>query len=114
MHSFNFGPLVGAFSSLMRWPLDWACCALARQSVAHQKLSMWVERPSPGAAADFTVALCDWRASAAAAPFDLVRSVYAAGVQCGLIECSMLASTVFEHRLMILERLAFGPFARTV
>ena len=46
--------------------------------------------------------------------FDLARAWYAAGVQTGLIERSLLASGAFGHRLMVLERLALGSCARAV
>jgi hypothetical protein len=49
-----------------------------------------------------------------AAAFDLARAQYAAAVQTGLIERSLLASSAFERRLGLLERLLLGPWARTV
>jgi hypothetical protein len=114
MKSFHFVPLCEAISSVAQCPLQWLSSVLARQSTALRKFSALVASPSPDAASGFVVAVRDWRASAAAAPFDLARSEYAAGVQCGVIERSMLASAAFERSLGALERLALGPFARTV
>jgi len=114
MQSFRCVPLGEMSSSIAQWPLQWLSSVLARQSTALRKLSTLVERPSPDAASGFASALWDWRAAAAAAPFDLARSEYAAGVQCGVIERSMLASAAFERGLDALERLTFGPFARAV
>jgi hypothetical protein len=114
MQSFHAVPAGEMFLSLAQWPLQWLSGVLARQSTALRKLSALVERPTPDAAAGFASALWDWRSTAAAAPFDLVRSEYAAGVQCGAIERSILASAAFERDLGALERLTLGPFARTV
>lgn len=47
-------------------------------------------------------------------PFDVMRAQYAAGVNAGLIERSMIASGRFERTLAMLERLVLGPFARRV
>ena len=114
MQFFHSVPLCEMFASIAQWPLQWLNSVLARQSTALRTLSTLVERPSPGAASELAVALRDWRASAAAVPFDLARTEYAAGVQCGVIERSMLASAAFERGLDALERLTFGPFARAV
>jgi len=48
------------------------------------------------------------------AGFDVARAQYAAGVQSGLIERSLLASAAFERRLGLLERWMLGPWARSV
>ena len=55
-----------------------------------------------------------WQTQGLAAGFDLARAQYAAGVQAGLIERSLLASGAFERRLGVLERLTLGPWARRV
>ena len=49
-----------------------------------------------------------------ALPFDVVRAQYAAAVNAGLVERSMIASSRFERTLVKLERLVLGPFARCV
>ena len=51
---------------------------------------------------------------ALALPFDTMRTLYARGVQAGLIERSMLANARFEHALGSLERTLLGPWARRV
>ncbi len=114
MQSFHAASLSEMVCSIAQWPLQWLSGLLARQSTALRKLSTLVEHPTPDAASGFALALWDWRSCAAAAPFDLARSEYAAGVQCGVIERSILASAAFERGLGALERLTFGPFARTV
>ena len=47
-------------------------------------------------------------------PFDAMRTQYAAAVNAGLVERSMLASGRLERTLAKLEQLALGPFARRV
>lgn len=47
-------------------------------------------------------------------PFDLMRAQYAAAARAGLVQRSMLASSRFDHALTALERLSYGPFARSV
>jgi hypothetical protein len=114
MQSFHAVPLSEMVSSIAQWPRQWLGGALARQSTALRKLSTLVEHPTPDAASGFALALWDLRSTAAAAPFDLVRSEYAVGVQCGVIERSILASAAFERGLGAFERLTLGPFARSV
>jgi hypothetical protein len=59
------------------------------------------------ALARYVVAASSW-------PFDLARAQYAAAVQAGLIERSLLGSGALERKLGLLERLTLGPWARTV
>lgn len=49
-----------------------------------------------------------------ALPFDALRAQYAAAVQAGFIERSLLASAHVERMLDSLERLILGPRARRV
>jgi hypothetical protein len=49
-----------------------------------------------------------------ALPFDALRFLYASAVQAGWMRRSMLASRDVEIQLDALEKLALGPFARTV
>ena len=114
MQFFERRPRFEAFFSLACWPVDWARGVLARQSLVQRKLLVLVERPSRCSVEDFAVALWDWRASIAAVAFDQSRAQYAAGVQSGAIERSLLASAAFERKLSTLERLTLGPFGRTV
>jgi hypothetical protein len=114
MQSFHAVPLGEALSSIAQWPLQWLGGILARQSTALRKLSALVVQPAPDAASGFAWALWDWRCAAATAPFDLARAEYAAAVQCGVIERSILASAAFERGLAALERLTLGPLARPI
>jgi hypothetical protein len=114
MQSFHAVPLSEMFLSIAHWPLQWLSGVLARQSLALRKLSTLVARPTPDAASRLALAVWDWRSTAVAAPFDLARSEYAAGVQCGFIERSILASAAYERGLGTLERQTLGPFARSV
>lgn len=47
-------------------------------------------------------------------PFDLMRAQYAAAARAGLVQRSMLASSRFDRTLTALERLSYGPFARSL
>lgn len=47
-------------------------------------------------------------------PFDIARAQYAAGVQVGLIERSLLGWAKFERQINLLEKLTLGPWARSV
>jgi len=47
-------------------------------------------------------------------PFDALRAQYACAVCAGLIERSLLGAAHFERGLAALERLSYGPFARSV
>ena len=114
MQSFHAVPVSELVSSIAQWPRQWLGGVLARQSTALRKLSTLIEHPTPDAASGFALALWDWRSTATAVPFDLVRCEYAAGVQCGVIERSILASAAVERGLGALERLTLGPFARSV
>lgn len=49
-----------------------------------------------------------------ALPFDMARALYAAAVQVGSIERSMLAWAKFERTLDALEKQTLGPWARRV
>lgn len=49
-----------------------------------------------------------------ALPFDALRAQYAAAVQAGFIERSLLASAHVERLLDSLEQLVLGPLARRV
>ena len=114
MQSFHAVPLSELVSSIAQWPRQWLGGVLARQSTALRKLSTLIEHPTPDAASGFALALWDWRSTATAVPFDLVRCEYAAGVQCGIIQRSILASAAVERGLGAFERLTLGPFARSV
>jgi hypothetical protein len=96
------------------WPLEWARGLLQHQGFAQRRVLALAEQPSADTAAGLIDAVSLWQASGVAAPFDLARAQYAAGVQAGLIERSLLASSAFERGLDALERLALGPWARTV
>lgn len=114
MQSFQFVSVIRVIASLSRWPLDWARSLLQRQAFVHRKALALVERPSSDTAASLADAVRDWHASGAAVAFDLARAQHAAGVHAGYIERSLLASGAFERRLVRLERLTLGPWARTV
>ena len=114
MQVFNLVSLarwIGAFSG---WPVAWARGLLQRQTLVQRTALARAERPP----FDRTISLADstraWQASGVTAAFDLARAQYAAGVQAGLIERSLLASGAFERRLGLLERLTLGPWARRV
>ena len=96
------------------WPLEWARSLLQQQGFARRRVLALTERPSVTTAVGLIDAVSLWQASGASAPFDLARAQYAAGVQAGLIERSLLASGAFERGLDALERLTLGPWARTV
>ncbi len=70
-------------------------------------------RPSPPLASDVCVAT-GIAMDVLGLPFDVARAQYAAAVQWGLVERSMLASRNFAHALGALEQLALGPWARRV
>jgi len=98
------------------WPLEWARSLLQHQGFARRRVLALTEQPQPSVttAAGLIDAVSLWQASGVSAPFDLARAQYAAGVQAGLIERSLLASGAFERGLDALERLTLGPWARTV
>ncbi len=114
MHSFHFMPVGWLIGALSTWPLEWARSLLQRQAIAQRRAIALAEQPSPEAAVRLSDAVRTWQTSSLFAGFDLARSQYAAGVQAGLIERSLLASAAFERRLGLLERLTLGPWARTV
>jgi hypothetical protein len=70
-------------------------------------------RPSPPLASDVCVAT-RIAMDVLGLPFDIARAQYAAAVQWGLVERSMLASRNFAHALGAMEQLALGPWARHV
>jgi hypothetical protein len=96
------------------WPLEWARNLLQHQKFAQRQVLALTEQPSTTTAAGLIDAVSLWQASGASAPFDLARAQYAAGVQAGLIERSLLASSAFERGLDALERVTLGPWARSV
>jgi hypothetical protein len=49
-----------------------------------------------------------------ALPFDTMRAQYAAAVDAGIVERSLIASSRFERTLGMLERFVLGPLARRV
>jgi hypothetical protein len=49
-----------------------------------------------------------------ALPFDTMRAQYAAAVDAGIVERSLIASGRFERMLGMLERFLLGPLARRV
>ena len=107
-------PVVNLAAAQSDWPLQWARGLLHRWSVAERSLRSLSERPTLEGASDAAEALRLLQASGVAAGFDAARSQYAASVQAGLIERSLLASGAFERSLGRLERLILGPWARTV
>lgn len=114
MKSFRFAPAAPLIGALSTWPCEWVRGLLRRQAIAQRKAIALAEQPSPEAAARLADAVRAWQASGIAAGFDLARAQYAAGVQAGLVERSLLASAAFERGLGLLERLTLGPWARTV
>jgi len=114
MQFFHFAPVARLVCALAAWPLDWARGLLQRQAGAQRAAIALAEQPSAEAAARLSEAARVWQASGLAAGFDLARAQYAAGVQAGVIERSLLASAAFERRLDMLEQLTMGSWARTV
>lgn len=86
MQNFDFAPIARFAVALAKWPFVWAQGLLRDRTPAF----------GPGAG------------------FDFLRTQYAAAVQAGVIERSLLASGAFERRLGVLERLTLGPWARRV
>ena len=54
----------------------------------------------------------DWVSPLLGMPFDTLRWAYAAGVQCGVIPKSLLASHKFGLAVVAAEQMALGPWAR--
>ena len=104
-------PLIGV---LAIWPLDWARGLLQLQASAQRRASDVGSLPPPGSEARLADSAATWHASGVGAGFDLVRAHYAAAVQAGLIQRSLLASGALERRLAALERIALGSKARVV
>ena len=100
--------------ALSSWPLEWARGMVQRHAVVRRSVVALASQPTAPNTARWAEAAWLWQASAATVAFDLARNQYAAGVQAGLIERSLLASAAFERRLGLLERLTLGPLARSV
>lgn len=114
MQSLPLPPWARLMTALALWPVEWARALLQRQSQARRSSLALLREPSSTQALDAACCIGALQASGMAAPFDIARAQYAAGVQAGLIERSLLASSAFERRLGRLERLALGPWARSV
>jgi hypothetical protein len=114
MRYLSFTSLARLAGAISGWPLVWARGLLQRQAAARRSVLALAVLPSPAAAARLADAARGWQAGAVSAVFDVARAQYAAGVQAGLIERSLLASSAFERRLGLLERLTLGPWARSV
>ncbi len=114
MQTYRSTPLVGWFSALSMWPFHLARVLLQRQVFARRQAHALAGQGSRSTADAFAGSLRSWPVAGLANPFDLVRAQYAAGVQAGLIERSLLASGALERRLAWLERLTLGPWARGV
>ncbi len=100
--------------ALSIWPLELARGMMQRQPVAWRPAMVESAVAPPMAVAPPAYATRNWAAASLSWPFDLARAQHAAGVQCGLLQRSLLASADFERRLGQLERLALGPLARRV
>jgi hypothetical protein len=114
MQSFHSLSLPSLFAGLAAWPFDWARGLGMRQRMAERRALALAAQPSGENASRLGGSLVSLHASGLAAAFDMARSQYAAGVQAGLIERSLLASSAFERQLGGLERAALGPWARSV
>lgn len=114
MKLFNFSTWSAMVAALANWPLDWARGLLTRQRIAERRLTALAAQSTPAHVARLAGSLQSLQQSGLAAGFDLARSQYAAGVQAGLIERSLIASGAFERRLGLLERHLLGPWARSV
>jgi hypothetical protein len=100
--------------ALSIWPLDLARSLMQRQAVAWRPAMVEAAIAPPMAVAPLVAGTWNWATASLTWPFDLARAQHAAGVQCGLLQRSLLASADFERRLGQLERLALGPLARRV
>ena len=100
----------GAFSS---WPFHLVMGLLQRPALAWRRAASAVEGDPGAARVALGKAAQAWAAMSLTWPFDLARAQYAAGVQAGLVERSLLASAEFEQQLGRLERLTLGPWARS-
>lgn len=114
MQSFQWPPLGEMLASVVQWRFNWTSRVVACQAAALRQLYVVVQRPSPSSIDRLVANLRDCGASATSAPFDMARSGYAAGVQCGLIERSLLGSAAFDRQLASIEQQVCWPYARTV
>ncbi len=114
MQSSHQPIMAGFAAALTRWPFEWAQGLLQHGSFAERRALALARQPGVDTATAWADSLRTLQASGVAAGFDIARSQYAAGVQAGMFERSLLASGEFERRLARLERLTLGPWARTV
>jgi hypothetical protein len=102
------------YSAFSSWPFEWARNLFQIQASAQRRALARFDPCFPATATRLPEAALAWPVSSVAAGFDLIRSNYAAAVQAGLTERSLLASGALELRLAMLERVALGPWARSV
>ena len=114
MQVFKFVSLARWIGAFPAWPFDWVRGFLQRQAPVQCKALPRAEPRRLARKVGPADSARAWPTSGLSAPFDLARAQYAAGVNAGLIERSLLASSAFERRLGLLERMTLGPWARSV
>ncbi len=109
-----FTPRPWNLALLSGWPIAVTSVFWTPRQRDRRRLLDAFEQPLVRSAIDTADAVRELQTRSLTTGFDAARAQYAAGVQSGLIERSLLASAAFESRLALLERLMLGPWARSV
>ena len=112
MHYFT--PLAWLLTAFSGWPDATTNGLSAPGRLSEARALETLQRPMLKSAIDAADALRKLQTQGLTTGFDVARAQYAAGVQAGLIERSLLASAAFERKLGLLERWLLGPWARAV
>lgn len=114
MQSLIAAPMTRLNSALSSWPFEWAGTLFHLHASTRRTALTRLDPCVPATAIGLIEAAVACPVSSVAAGFDLIRSNYAAAVQAGLVERSLLASGALERQLAMLERVTLGPWARRV
>lgn len=114
MQSFHLPPLAWFAGVLLGCRVAPASGLAPQQLTAAHRASAQLDEQSLRSAVDAADAFRRLQTVGLTSGFDAARAQYAAGVQSGLIERSLLASAAFERKLGLLEQWLLGPWARSV